>query len=47
MKLLIKRGRVVHPVTGAVLLQDLLAVDGKISLLERGIDTDEEKGNEK
>ena len=37
MKLLIQRGRVVHPVTGAVLLQDLLVEDGKISLLERGI----------
>lgn len=38
MKLLIQNGRVVHPVTGAVLLQDLLIEDGKIALLERGID---------
>ncbi len=38
MKLLIKNGRVVHPVTGAVLLQDLLIEDGRIALLERGID---------
>ncbi len=38
MRLLIKNGRVVHPVTGAVLLQDLLIEDGKIALLERGID---------
>ncbi|MEM5780458.1 MAG: dihydroorotase, partial [Lawsonibacter sp.] len=37
MKLLIQHGRVVHPVTGAVLLQDLLVESGKISLLERGI----------
>ena len=35
MKLLIQNGRVVHPVTNAVLLQDLLIEDGKISLLER------------
>ena len=34
MKLLIKNGRVVHPVTGTVLLQDLLAENGRISLLE-------------
>ncbi len=39
MKLLIQNGRVVHPVTGAVLLQDLLIEDGKIALLERGIET--------
>ena len=38
MKLLIKHGRVVHPVTGVVLLQDMLVEDGKISLLERGLD---------
>ena len=38
MKLLIRNGRVVHPVTGAVLLQDILIEDGKISLMERGID---------
>ena len=38
MKLLIKKGRVVHPVTGTVLLQDILAENGRISLLERGLD---------
>lgn len=38
MKLLIKNGRIVHPVTGAVMLQDLYSEDGKISLLERGLD---------
>ncbi len=38
MKLLIQNGRVVHPVTGAVLLQDLLLEDGQIALMERGID---------
>lgn len=37
MKLLIQHGRIVHPVTGAVLLQDLLVEGEKISLLERGI----------
>ena len=37
MKLLIRNGRVVHPVTGTVELQDILAEDGKISLMERGI----------
>lgn len=38
MRLLIKHGRIAHPVTGAVLLQDLLIEDGKISLMERGLD---------
>ena len=38
MKLLIKNGRVVHPVTGAVLLQDILAENGRISLMEHGLD---------
>ena len=37
MKILIQNGRVVHPVTNAVLLQDLLIEGGKISLLERKI----------
>ncbi|MCI8303293.1 MAG: dihydroorotase [Lawsonibacter sp.] len=37
MRLLIKNGRVIHPVTGAILLQDVLAENGRISLLERGI----------
>jgi dihydroorotase len=40
MKLLIQHGRVVHPVSGTVLLQDLLVEDGKISLLERGIEAE-------
>ena len=33
MKLLIKNGRVVHPVTGAVLLQDILVEDGRIAVI--------------
>ena len=33
MRLLIQNGRVVHPVTGAVLLQDILAENGRISLM--------------
>ena len=37
MKLLIQNGRVVHPVTGTVLLQDILAENGRVSLLERGL----------
>ena len=40
MKLLIKNGRLVHPVTGAVVLQDLLAEDGVISLMEQGLETE-------
>jgi len=38
MKLLIKNGRTVHPVTGAVLKQDLLIEDRKISMLAEEID---------
>ena len=38
MKLLIKNGRVVHPVTSVVLMQDLFIEDGKIAMLERGLD---------
>ena len=38
MRLLIQNGRVVHPVTGAVLLQDILAENGRISLMEHGLD---------
>ena len=38
MRLLIKNGRVVHPVTGTVMLQDILAEDGRVSLMERGLD---------
>jgi len=37
MKLLIKSGRVVHPVTGTILLQDMLVENGRISLLEHGL----------
>lgn len=40
MKLLIKQGRIVHPVTNSVMLQDMLVEDGKISLLERGLQTE-------
>lgn len=39
MKLLIKNCQIVHPVTNTVLLQDLLAENGKIALTERGINT--------
>lgn len=37
MKLLIKNGRVIHPVTGTVLLQDILVENGTLALMERGI----------
>ena len=40
MKLLIKHGRVVHPVTNTVLLQDMLVEEGKISLLEHGLEAE-------
>ena len=40
MKLLIKNGRVVHPVTSAVILQDILIEDGKIVLIERGLEAE-------
>ena len=38
MKLFIKNGRVIHPVTGTVLIQDLLAEHGRVGLLEHGLD---------
>ena len=37
MKLLIKNGRLVFPVTGTVVLQDVLVENGVISLMERGL----------
>jgi len=43
MKLLIKNGRVVHPVTSVVLQQDMLVEDGKIALLERGLDVEADR----
>jgi len=43
MKLLIKNGRVVHPVTGTVLLQDIYIEDGVLSLMERGLDVEAER----
>ena len=38
MKLLIKHGRVVHPVTDTILLQDILIENGRIALLQRGLE---------
>jgi len=43
MKILIKNGRVVHPVTSVVLQQDLFLEDGKIALLERGLDLEADR----
>ena len=40
MKLLIKNGRLVHPVTGAVVLLDLLVEDGIVAMMDRGIDVE-------
>ena len=37
MRLLIKNGRVVHPVTGNIQLQDLLLEHGRIGLMEHGL----------
>ena len=33
MRLLIKNGRVIHPVSGLVLLQDILAENGRVVLM--------------
>ena len=38
MRLLILNGRVIHPVTGTVLMQDVLVENGRISLMEHGLD---------
>ena len=40
MKLLIKNGRLVFPVTGTVVLQDVLVENGVISLMERGLEAE-------
>ena len=40
MKLLIQYGRVLHPVTNVILPQDILVEDGKIALLEHGLDVE-------
>ena len=40
MKLLIKNGRLVFPVTDTVVLQDLLVENGVISLMERGLEAE-------
>ena len=43
MKLLIQNGRVVHPVTGTVLLQDILVENERVSLLEHGLTAEAEE----
>jgi len=43
MKLLIKNGKVVHPVTGTVLRQDLFVEDGKIALMEKDLDVEADR----
>lgn len=43
MRLLIKNGRVVHPVTGTVLLQDILAEGGRVTLMEHGLDCEADR----
>ena len=43
MRLLIQNGRVVHPVTGTVILQDILAENGRIVLMERGLDAEADR----
>ena len=43
MRLLIKNGRVVHPVTGTVLLQDVLVEHGRIIQMEHGLDCEADR----
>jgi len=43
MNLLIKNGRVVHPVTGVVLTQDVFVENGKIALLDKGLEVEAEQ----
>ena len=43
MRLLIKNGRVVHPVTGTVVLQDIFVENGRIVLMERGLDCEADR----
>ncbi len=40
MKLLIKSGRIVDPISGTVTLSDLLVENGKVALIERGLETE-------
>ena len=40
MKLLIKNGRLVFPVTGTVVLEDVLVENGVISMMERGLEVE-------
>ena len=40
MKLLIKNGRVVHPVTSAVVQQDILADNGVLAMMEKDLDVE-------
>lgn len=41
MKLLIQNGKVIDPVSGAISQVDMLVENGKVALLERGIETDD------
>lgn len=41
MKLLIQNGKVIDPVSGAISQVDMLVEDGKVALLERGIEADD------
>ena len=43
MRLLIQNGRVVHPVTGTVILQDILVENGRIVLMEHGLDVEADR----
>ena len=43
MRLLIKNGRVVHPVTGTVVLQNIFVENGRIVLMERGLDCEADR----
>ena len=43
MKLLIQNGRVLDPVSKTVTLTDLLAENGRVALLERGLETEADR----
>jgi len=43
MKLLIKNGKVIDPVSSTISMTDLLVENGKVALMERGIDVDADR----
>ena len=43
MKLLIKNGKVIDPVSSTISITDLLVEHGKVAMLERGIDVEADR----